>query len=156
MAPGSPTTPTTPVTLRVTRSFPAPCEKVFQAWTDPNALRQWAAPGDRTTPVAEVDLRVGGRYRIHMRAPDGSVERVTGVYQTVDPPHRLVYTWYWETKPDMGETLVTVEFHEHGGATQVTLTHERFPNAEVRDKHELGWGGCLVKLSALFAGEGRA
>jgi uncharacterized protein YndB with AHSA1/START domain len=155
MAPGSPSAPTTPLTLRLTRTFPAPCEKVFRAWTDPNALKRWAAPGERTAPVVEVDLRPGGRYRIDMRAPDGSVDRVTGVYRTVDPPHRLVYTWYWETKPEMGETLVTVEFQAQAGATQVTLTHERFPNNEVRDRHEHGWGGCMDKFGALFLSPGQ-
>jgi len=156
MAPSTPITSSSQATLRLTRTFPASPEKVFRAWTDPEALKRWAPPFDRTAPVAEVDLRPGGRYRIHMRAPDGSVEIVTGLYQTVDPPHRLVYTWFWETKPEMGETLVTVEFAADAGATRVTLTHERFPNSEVRDRHELGWGGCFDKFAALFTGEGSA
>ena len=147
----APTSQTAPVTLRLTRSFAAPREKVFRAWTDPEALKQWAAPGDLTTPLAEVDLRVGGRYRIHMRTPDGTAHKVTGVYQTVDPPRRLVYTWFWENKPEQGDTLVTVEFHERGSATEVTLTHERFPSGDVRDRHEQGWMGCLEKLGALLA-----
>jgi glutathione S-transferase len=103
------------------------------------------------TPVAEVDLKVGGRYRIHMQAPDGTVHKVTGTYQVVDPPQRLVYTWQWETAPEPSETLVTVEFHERGaGKTEVVLTHERFPNAEQRDRHQHGWTGCLEKFAALF------
>src|SRR5207244_13435009 len=60
------------VTLRLRRSFPAPRERVFRAWTTPAEMKLWKAPGDMTTPLAEVDLRPGGKYRIHMRAPDGA------------------------------------------------------------------------------------
>jgi uncharacterized protein YndB with AHSA1/START domain len=104
-----------------------------------------------TAPLAEVDVRVGGRYRIHMQAPDGTLHRVTGIYREVDPPRRLVYTWAWEEKPAEGETLVTVECHDRGGRTEVVLIHERFPNEAVRDQHESGWTGCLVKLATVVS-----
>src|SRR2546422_7814419 len=97
--PMAPAPQTAPVTVRLQRTFQAPREKVFQAWTRPEDLKRWSAPGDLTTPVAEVDLRVGGRYRIDMRAPDGTLHRVTGTYREVDPPNRLVYTWQGETTP---------------------------------------------------------
>src|SRR3989441_9138601 len=100
---------------------PGAAGKVFQAWTRPEELKRWSAPGDLTTPVAEVDLRVGGRYRIDMRAPDGTLHRVTGTYRQVDPPNRLVYTWQWETTPGATETLVTVELHDPAGRTEVVL-----------------------------------
>ena len=147
-------TQTAPITLHLRRTVPAPRERVFQAWTRPEDLKRWAGPGDLTTPLAEVDLRVGGRYRIHMQAPDGTLHRVAGTYREVVPPEKLVYTWAWEEKPEEGETLVTVEFLDRGRGTEVVLTHERFPNAAVRDRHEHGWGGCLDKFGALFASPG--
>ena len=113
-------------------------------------MKRWKAPGPMTTPVAEVDLRAGGKYRIHMRAPDGVEHRLYGVYQEVDPPRKLVYTWSWEENPDMGETLVTVEFLDRDGATEVVLTHELFPTDEVRGRHEEGWTACFDKLAQVL------
>ena len=133
-------------TLRLRRTFAAPRQKVFRAWTDPEELKKWFAPGDDyTTKVPELDLRAGGRYRIEMHSPDGNVHCVLGTYREVSPPDRLVYTWRWLDK-DMSETLVTVEFHERGGQTEVVLTHELFPTAEWREKHAHGWEGCLARL----------
>lgn len=145
----APAPQTATVTLRLTRTFAAPREKVFRPWTDPETLKRWSGPGDLVAPLAEVDLRVGGRYRIHMQAPDGTVHKVTGVYQIVEPPARLVYTWFWETSPEVGETLVTVEFRDRGPETEVALSHERFPNEDVRSNHEKGWNGALEKLGRI-------
>ena len=139
------------VTLRLRRSFPAPPERVFRAWTTPAEMKQWTAPGDMTTPLAEVDLRPGGKYRIHRRAPDGAEHRLIGVYRVVDFPKRLVYTWRWESEPDAPETLVTVEFVDRGGTTDLVLTHELFPNEESKGKHEHGWTGCFDKLARVVA-----
>ena len=135
--------------LEVRRTFAATRQRVFDAWTRPEALKLWAAPGAMTAPIAEVDLRVGGSYRIHMRAPDGKEHRVLGEYREVDPPRRLVYTWTWETNPDVTDSVVTVEFHERGTSTEVVLRHERLPTAESRDRHAVGWGGCLEKLQTV-------
>ncbi len=84
-------------TLRITRRFAAPRDKVFQAWTDPEALKRWFAPSeDYSTPQAEVDLRAGGTYRIQMKAPDGAIYAVKGTYKDVQPTKRLVFSWAWE------------------------------------------------------------
>ena len=135
--------------LEVRRTIAAPRQRVFEAWTTPAELKRWAGPGPFVTPLAEVDLRVGGHYRIHMREPNGSEHRVFGVYREVDPPRRLVYTWSWENDPEIVESVVTVEFHERGNATEVVLRHEGFPTKESRDRHETGWGGCLKKLATV-------
>lgn len=139
---------TTALTLR--RTFQASRERVFRAWTTPEEIKQWKGPGDRSTPLVEVDLRVGGAYRVHMRSPDGTEARLVGVYREIDPPKKLVYTWTWETSPDMGETLVTVEFLERGRATEVVLKHELFPADEARDLHAHGWNGSLDKLAKIL------
>lgn len=146
--------PQTETALEVRRSFAAPRGIVFRAWTHPEALKQWMAPSDAfSVPRAEVDLRQGGRYRIEMKSPEGDVHSAVGTYREVRPPERLVFTWQWENDPAMGETLVTVEFQERGGSTEVRLTHNLFPDAETARKHEQGWTGCLERLGrALAAG----
>lgn len=133
--------------LQVRRTFQASRERVFRAWTTPEEMKRWKAPGNMTAPVVEVDLRVGGRYRVHMRTPDGTEMRVAGVYRAVDPPGKLVYTWRWETSPEEAETLVTVEFIERGRATEVVLTHERFESDDARLQHQEGWVACFDKLA---------
>ena len=140
------------ITLRTQRTFDARRETVFAAWTNPEVLRRWWAsePGWRS-PSAEVDLRVGGRYRLSMGEPDGGpVHTVTGEYTEVRPPERLAYTWTWEGDPPEMDgsagTLVTVEFAEDDGRTTVTVVHTGFATEQARDLHEGGWGGCLDSL----------
>jgi uncharacterized protein YndB with AHSA1/START domain len=136
--------PDTSLTIR--RTIPARPERVFRAWTDPAALRRWSCPVGFTVASAEVDLRVGGAYRVAMLPPDQSEASVAyGTYREIDPPRRLVYTWQWE-HGEMGETLVTVEFRDLGSETEVVLVHELFPAADVRDLHNQGWVSCLDHL----------
>lgn len=138
------------ITLRIQRIFKAPREKVFKAWTDPQELKNWWGPAGYTTPGAEIDLRVGGAYRIAMRSPEGVVYDLYGVYQVVEPPRMLVYTWNWRgtRRDDIGETLVTVEFHELKQGTEIILTHERFPDQRACDEHDWGWNATLDRLAA--------
>jgi len=140
-------------TLVIRRRLQAPREKVFRAWTDPEALRRWFAPSDRfTTPVAQTDPHAGGCYRIEMRSPEGNTHAVIGAYREVKAPERLVFTWRWEQDDArIGETLVTVEFHDLGEATEIVLTHSGFPTAKARDLHETGWSGCIARLPSVFA-----
>lgn len=132
--------------LQIKRTFRATREKVFQSWTRPEALTQWCAPSETfSIPQAEVDLRVGGKYRIAMQAPDGNMHTAIGTYREILPPQRLVFTWTWEGSP-MPDTLVTLEFHERNGGTELVLTHELFPDAAAREHHVQGWTGCLGSL----------
>lgn len=141
--------PTT--TLTITRTFAWPREKVFRAWTDPQELKKWWAAGPGfTSPFAEVDLRVGGRYRLAMKPPDKDVVLVVGgIFREVRPPDRLIYTWAWEGSAGP-ETLVTVEFHDRGGNTEVVLIHEAFRDGQTRDEHGKGWQGCLDTLARIL------
>jgi uncharacterized protein YndB with AHSA1/START domain len=141
------------MTLKVKRVFHAPREKVFAAWTQPDLLKQWLGGGNIPDPVAEVDLRIGGQYRVQLRAQDSPVFWVTGTYQEITPPERLVYTWQFEgTEMDTGETLVTVEFFDRGDATEVVMLHERFPNHQVRDVHGEGWTMSFDNLATFLDG----
>lgn len=140
-------------TLQLTRTFTATREEVFRAWTDPEALKQWWLPGEGfSLPSAEIDLRVGGRYRLTMRNSQGELFYLGGTYREVRPPERLVYTWRWEhTEMDVGDTLVTVDFRARGNSTEVAITHELFPSGALRDRHDVGWSACLERLARVVA-----
>ena len=84
------------------------------------------------------------------KLPDGPVFYLSGTYREVRPPEKLVYTWRWEAEPEYGETLVTVEFHDRGGSTEIVLTHELFPTEKARGEHERGWSGCCDKLAKIL------
>lgn len=114
-------------------------------------MKRWFAPDDAfSVPVAEADVRVGGRYRIVMRAPDGEEHHVSGVYREVVPNEKLVFTWAWRSTPER-ESLVTVTLRAVGAGTELTLTHEQFFDEEARDKHGQGWNGCLARLERELA-----
>jgi uncharacterized protein YndB with AHSA1/START domain len=140
----------TAASLRLSRTIAASPEEVFRAWTDPAEMKEWYCPEGGTVDAAEVDLAVGGRFRVAMRMPDG-VHVAYGVYREIEPPRKLVFTWQWESDESRGgETLVTLEFKERDGSTELVLTHERFATAESRDGHEQGWASALNKLEARF------
>jgi len=144
-------TPTTPSTvhLRITRTVDHPQEAVFRAWTDPQALIRWFAPNDEmTVEVPTLDLRPGGAYKIEMHAPNNDSYVVGGTYKEITPYSRLVFTWRWAHESE--DTLVTVELTPRGKGTEIVLTHERFANAEERDKHHQGWTGCLDRFGRAF------
>lgn len=130
--------------LRMSRTFPATRQRVFDVWTQTEHLsRWWGVQQDFTPTVVEVDLRVGGRYRLGMKAPDDSLHVAVGEFREVVPPEKLVYTWSWEQGmpgvTEMSDTLVTIEFIDRGDSTEMILTHELFPTEEVRDQHAHGW-----------------
>lgn len=137
--------------LRMTRVVPAPRERVFRAWTDPDELKRWWGPGRFTTPHAEIDLRPGGRYALVMQPPDGAPLHLTGTYLQVRPPERLVYTWRWEDGvPETGETLVEVEFRDRGDQTEVIVVHRGFPEGSPQDPYRQGWQSGLSKLATVL------
>jgi uncharacterized protein YndB with AHSA1/START domain len=139
---------TTLPVVQLKRTFQAPRERVFRAWTDPKELVRWFhVSGDYSTLVPELDLRVGGKYRVEMHHKGGNVHKLLGTYREIKPPERVVFTWGWESDPNAPESLVTVEFHDLGAATEILLSHELLPNAEERGKHEHGWTGCLEQLA---------
>ena len=136
--------------LRLTRTIPAPRERVFRAWTDAREMRRWFSPVGFTTPFAEAEATTGGRWRVGMKPPEGEVVYASGTFREIRPPERLVFTWAWEAadSPYPGETLVTVEFRARGDETEVTLTHELLPSTDATAHHRSGWEGCLASLGA--------
>jgi uncharacterized protein YndB with AHSA1/START domain len=134
------------ITLVVRRKICARPEALFAAWTQPAHLKKWWGPRPVTCVDAEVDLRVGGGYRIANQFPDGTLLWIVGEFEVVDPPHKLVYTWRAGFEPRASER-VTVQFDWQGDATEVTVVHEGIPNAAIRNRHESGWNGCLDGLA---------
>jgi uncharacterized protein YndB with AHSA1/START domain len=133
-------------TLEVRRIIRAPRERVFQAWTSPADVKRWSAPGPIEVVLSEIDLRVGGRYRLEMREPNGTPHDAYGEYREVDPPRLVVYTWNWVQEPDVRDTVVTVEFHDLGAnGTEVVLRHEGL-TAKQAASHTQGWTSILEKL----------
>src|ERR1700686_1972738 len=113
-------------TLVVRRRIHATPEKLFAAWTQAQHLVPWWGPQGVACPAAEIDLRVGGSYRIANRFPDGTLLWIAGVFEVIEPPHRLTYTWSLESQKGSVER-VTVCFEAHGASTEVVVTHERIP-----------------------------
>jgi uncharacterized protein YndB with AHSA1/START domain len=144
--PPTATPQTPPPALVVTHTYAAPRERVFKAWTDAGQLSRWFSPTDDYSTKAEVDLRVGGAYRIEITHSSGNAHAVVGTYREIKAPERLSFTWNWEGTPMPETTLVTIEFTPAGNGTQVTMTHEKLPTIESREQHEKGWVGCMSRL----------
>jgi len=137
--------------LVVRRTIAATPEQLFAAWTQPERLKQWWGPEGVTCIDAAVDLRVGGRYRIGNRLPDGKVIWITGEYRIIEPPTKLVYTWEIESESNASE-VVTVRFEAREKGTEVIVTHERIRDVSIRKQHDQGWQGCLDGLAKYVVG----
>jgi uncharacterized protein YndB with AHSA1/START domain len=133
--------------LYMERTYEAPAEKVFDAWTSEEVMRRWwHAAHDWETPVATVDLRVGGELRVVMRDPHSGSEYGGGGYYTeVDPPRRLAFTWIWDDSDT--RQLIEIDFDETDGVTTVRFTHRDLWDEEAVRSHEDGWGKAFDNLA---------
>ncbi len=138
-------------TVKITRVIAADPETVFDAWTQPEHIKKWSAPEGMDIPVSDVDLSVGGRFHLQMRNAEGGMHNARGIYQEIDRPGRLVYSWAWDEHPDHGSSLVTVEFRAVDGGTEVTMVHSGLPDEKSVTDHEGGWTSCLNRLEGLYA-----
>ena len=144
---------TDPPILRLQRHYPVAVEKVWRAWTDPAALTRWFGPGEPdSVVVADIDLRVGGRYHLGFTTPDGERHDVSGTYEVVDPPHRLAFSWAWKSTPDRVSHVSISLSPAPAGGTDLSFLHERFRDEVARDNHRRGWTATFDKLAALLAG----
>jgi uncharacterized protein YndB with AHSA1/START domain len=139
--------------LVIRKLISASREEVFDAWGDPAGMREWMCPGDVISAEAQIDFRQGGRYRILMKSPKQDHDH-TGQYLTVERPSKLSFTW--NTKgADIAETLVTLELKDRGGKTELTLTHERFPSADLLARYKGGWSR-IADLLAKYLEQGKS
>jgi len=146
------------VDLEVRRFVPAPPQQVFRAWTDPAALKRWWGPAGVQCVAAEIDLQPGGRYRIANALPSGDILWIHGVFERVDPPTLLVYSWHtgeadqsFAEDTHMPAEQVSVRFTPSGDGTDLTIEHKRIPSETMRDDHQSGWAGCLDGLIDFLA-----
>ena len=141
--------PATSISLTLKRHYRALPERVFAAWTTAEQLSRWLSPSDAfATTEVEIDARPGGRYRFVLHAPDGSTPTVSGTFEEIEPPRRLVFSWAWSGTPDR-VSLITISLSPKDGGTELTLHQERLADEESRSKHEQGWTGCLGRLAAV-------
>ncbi|MGH8857904.1 MAG: SRPBCC family protein [Polaromonas sp.] len=137
--------------VNFTRHYNVAPEKVWRAWTDPKALAQWFGPdSEGVVSLADMDVRVGGRYHIRFGVPGGEEHDVSGVYQEVTPGRKLVFSWAWKSTPER-VSLVTVTLQPSGSGTELTFVHEKFYDQAARDGHNQGWTGAFAKLDRFLA-----
>ena len=139
--------------LELERVLTAPPAVVFDAFRDPDRLRQWWGPAGFTTPGIEYRPRVGETYRVEMQPPEGESFYLTGEFREVDPPARLAFTFVWEDPdPHDVETLVELSFTDLGGSTQLALSQGRFKTEARRQLHRDGWSDSFDKLERFLSG----
>jgi uncharacterized protein YndB with AHSA1/START domain len=132
--------------LVLTRSFPVGPEKVWRAWVDGDALRVWFGQTESPRWLAELDVRVGGRYRLVLREPNGAYYAVRGVYRELEPNRKLVFTWEQQDSPFDGEALVTVELRAIEGGTELKFTLDPVLDPRAPD----AWRGDFKRLGRLL------
>jgi uncharacterized protein YndB with AHSA1/START domain len=143
--------------LVLTRVFDAPRKLVFKAWTDPKIVAQWWGPHHFTNPVCELDARPGGAIRIHMRGPDGTIYPMTGTYQEIVEPERIVFTSAAldAAGNPMFEMLTTVTFAEQDRKTKQILRTRVIKSTAEAPRYlagmEAGWTQSLERLAAYLA-----
>ena len=143
--------------LTLTREYAAPPERLWRAWTDAKALKQWWCPPGESVSAAELDVRVGGGFRICFGGADGNAHECAGTYKEVVKSVKLVFTWSWPRTTPERESLVTILFNAKGGGpsgirTELVFRHERFFDEKVRDDHKRGWSKLLEGLERYLAG----
>ena len=135
--------------LVLKRFYPAAPEKVWRAWIEADALRIWFGQSEAAEWQAEMDVRVGGRFRVLMVDAKGEEFDLGGIYREVIPARRLVMTWGWKNQPGH-ESLVSVDFRPLHGGTQLELRHDLYIDFENQPTHEQGWNGAFDKLELLL------
>ena len=136
--------------LNMRRTFTAPRDLVFRAWTEPKALEGWFKPmGSRQTKVVSLDLRVGGGYCFEVIGEDGELSEISGSYLEIERPEKLIFTWHSVYTGEQ-ETLVTLRFVAHGDTTEVVLNHARFVGEQMMTAHQAGWNWMMDQLKIVF------
>ena len=140
-------------TLEITRRFDAPPARVFNAWLNREEWQSWIGPEGLNCEVPLLEPHIGGRYRIIMHLTDGRVIPVAGIFQTIDAPRTLAFSWGAENDPTR-HSLITLTLHGKAGETELMLRQEGFASAASRDDHVIGWNSALNKLVAYLAARG--
>ncbi len=146
--------------VEITKVLNAPIEKVWDAWTNPESIKQWLSPEGMTNPEVSNDFNIGGTYRIIMEGhnmPDpnhNGIMAVGGEYLEIEKPHKLVYTWLWENAPaETHTTKITILFKKlKAMQTEMILIHSGFADDAMRHEHAIGWSSTFEKLDLFLRG----
>jgi uncharacterized protein YndB with AHSA1/START domain len=141
------------LSVEIKRFIKAPRERVYAAWTDPAQLKKWFGPENVKTRDLIADVRVGGQFRWDCTDPEGKDVTISGEYRELQPGRKIVFTWRLEEDEDWKNlsSLVTVEFFDREGGTELRLTHENLPTEPSRDDHEQGWKSVVDKLEKFLS-----
>jgi uncharacterized protein YndB with AHSA1/START domain len=137
--------------VRIERTFDAPAEDVFDAWTNVEVIKRWFRPASGwQEPSAEVDLRVGGKVRVVMRDPDGQPVEARGEYTLIERPNRLAFTWTFDDDPS-NQQMIELEFTEQDGVTTVLFVNSDISEERRRDQQYDGWSTCFDEMERVLA-----
>lgn len=138
--------------LKLIRSFSAPVNRVFRAWSDPEVLKMWWYAGAKyECSIAEVDFRGNGLYRLGMIHSEKMVEHVVGgKFIEIIPDKKIVFTWKWENRDEADSSTVSIDLIETEHGTDLILTHTGFSSEDSKNEHNKGWDLCLDELVGLL------
>jgi uncharacterized protein YndB with AHSA1/START domain len=139
--------------LTLVKRIKAPPARVWAAWTQPELMMRWFGPHHTRAEEAEADLRLGGRFRVALREDTGERHEATGSYTEIEQERRLVFSWNWLSTPER-VSRVTVVFRPLPEGTEVTLTHDRFADADTAKRHTRGWTESLERLVTVLEAAG--
>jgi len=136
------------LSLEIKRFVKAPRDRVYSAWTESEQLRKWFGPENVKTRNLIADARVGGQFRWDLTDQEGKEITISGEYRELQPGKKIVFTWRLEEDENWKNhsSIVTVEFFDRQGGTEIRLTHEKLPNEASRDDHTQGWNSALDKV----------
>lgn len=140
---------TTIPSLTLVRRMKAPPARVWDAWTRPEVMVLWFGPHHTRAEDAQADLRLGGGFSLTIREDTGATHGVQGRHTEIEAPTRLVFDWHWISMPER-VSRVTVVLRPIPEGTEVTLTHDRFADADTATRHRRGWTESLERLVAMF------
>jgi uncharacterized protein YndB with AHSA1/START domain len=139
--------------LEIKRLIRAPRDRVYAAWTDPSQLKKWFGPENVKTRYFIADARVGGQFRWDLTEDEGKEITISGEYLELEPGEKIVFTWRLEEDEVWKDhnSIVTVDFFDREGSTEIRLTHEKLPNEASRDDHTQGWNSVLGKVEKFLS-----
>ena len=139
-----------PANLVFKRIISGSPEEIFEAWTQPELMRQWLAPGENKVLEAHTDVRVGGRFQVRSTAPDGTLHTIDGTYRELDAGRRIVMTWSYSGPAALlceMETLLEIDFASApGGRTAMTVVQTQIATQNAAEAYREGWPTCFDKL----------
>ncbi len=137
--------------LTLVRRIRARPQIVFDAVTTADGIAQWWGPDRGPVLVAEVDPRVGGRFRVRFRTLEGTEHESSGEFLEIERSKRVLMSWRWKGGvEDPGESRIEITLKAVPEGTELTFVHSQLYDEETRRGHERGWTGALDKLDSLW------